>query len=154
MKRLLFIILFFISIIISAQCPLANLTDDLVGASDEFKTLLNTNEGFEIYKTFTNLKASLRNSNNIKSIQAFKKNNTIVSNEEIQTALESIKSSGTRRQAFLNALESCTDNENLINSLKKSTLASVDEIKDALNKIRDFRTGNLVVEIMDVLEVQ
>ena len=51
MKRLLITILFLVNQIVSAQCALTNLTDDLVGTSNEFKTLLNTNEEFgKIYQ--------------------------------------------------------------------------------------------------------
>ncbi|CAM1352455.1 hypothetical protein [Tenacibaculum halocynthiae] len=53
MKKLLFYIFTFFYIFSYSQgtkCPLSNLANDLVGANDQFKSILNTNEGFDAYK--------------------------------------------------------------------------------------------------------
>lgn len=93
----------------------------------------------EGWKILSNGKASLRNIDNVKAIDAFKKANPGIADDAIQAAFDGLKTS--RKQAFVNALGSCADNKNLIGSLNKTKLASVDEIKDALNKMRDYRTG-------------
>jgi hypothetical protein len=95
----------------------------------------------EAWGVLSNGKASLRSIDNVNAVHAFRAANPNITDEVLQAAFESIKSSGTRRQAFVNALGSCADNKNLIGSLNKTKLALVDEIKDALNKMRDYRSG-------------
>ncbi len=153
MKKILLQLLVLLTFsFVQAQCPLENLADGLVDASNEFKSLVNTNEGFDAYRTLSKGKKSLRKIENIRIINNFIKNYSTETYENIKNAFESIKSSGTRRQAFIDALKSCTDNTNLIGSLKKSRLASVDEIKGALNKMRDYKTGKSQVGNLGYLE--
>ena len=91
------------------------------------------------WKVLSNGKASLRNIDNINAVDAFKKANPNITDDAIQSAFDGLKAS--RKQSFVDALGSCADNKNLIGSLKKSKLASVEEIKGALNKMRDYKTG-------------
>ncbi|WP_271729872.1 deaminase domain-containing protein [Aquimarina algiphila] len=117
----------------------AALRTDLEASTELAEAIGKNSELLESWKVVSNGKKSLRSLDNIKAVDAFKKANPNIGDDALQAAFDGLKAS--RRQAFINALESCADNKNLINSLKKSKLATVDEIKDALNKIRDFRTG-------------
>ena len=85
----------------------------------------------------SNGKASLRSIDNINAVHAFRAANPNIADDAIQAAFDGLKAS--RRQAFVNALGSCADNKNLIGSLNKTKLASVDKIKDALNKIEGLQ---------------
>ncbi|WP_318345421.1 deaminase domain-containing protein [Flagellimonas baculiformis] len=117
---------------------LKKLSDDLT--DKEFAEAIAANpELVESWKVLSNGKASLRNIDNITAVDAFRKANPNISDDAIQSAFDGLKES--RKQSFVNALRSCADNTNLIGSLNETKLASVDEIKDALNKIRDYRTG-------------
>lgn len=93
----------------------------------------------ESWKILSNGSTSLKSIDNINAVHAFRAANPQIADDAIQAALDGLKAS--RKQPFINALGSCADNKNLIGSLKKSKLASVDEIKDALNKMRDYKTG-------------
>ncbi len=92
------------------------------------------------WKVLSNGKASLRTLDNIEAVNAFKLLNPDITDDAIQLAFESLKSSGTRRQAFISGLKNVSNN-NLL-PLTNKRLASADEVKDALNNIRDFRKLN------------
>ncbi|MEY8862123.1 deaminase domain-containing protein [Tenacibaculum singaporense] len=115
--------------------------DDFKDNTDAFLSFKETPSLVDSWKVISNGKASLRNLENVKGIDLFKQSNPDITYDAIKNAFESIKSSGTRRQAFINALKSCANNDKLIGSLQKTRLATIEEIKDALNKIRDYRTG-------------
>ncbi|XRE44528.1 hypothetical protein ACIVBQ_002732 [Tenacibaculum discolor] len=143
MKKFLFIILLLLSSLFSsAQCEWkAKLQDDLYQSKELSQAFFENGDLVDSWKVITNGKVSLRNLENVKSIDLFKQSNPDITYDAIKNAFESIKSSGTRRQAFINALKSCANNDKLIGSLQKTRLATVEEIKDALNKMRSYKTG-------------
>lgn len=93
----------------------------------------------ESWKILSNVSTSLKSIDNINAVHAFRLANPSIADDAIQAAFDGLKTS--RKQAFVNALGSCADNTNLIGSLNKTKLASVDEIKDALNRMRNYRSG-------------
>ncbi|MDX9855038.1 MAG: deaminase domain-containing protein [Tenuifilaceae bacterium] len=106
----------------------------------EFFAKAGDNPGLvESWKILSNGSTSLKSIDNINAVHAFRTANPQIADDAIQAAFDGLKAS--RKQPFINALGCCADNKNLIGSLKKSKLASVDEIKDALNKMRDYKTG-------------
>ena len=114
--------------------------DDFAKAPDDvIQKIGKKPELVDSWRVLSNGKASLRSIDNINAVHAFRAANPNIADDAIQAAFDGLKAS--RQQAFVNALGSCADNKNLIGSLKKSKLASVDEIKDALNKMRDYKTG-------------
>lgn len=80
----------------------------------------------------------LRALDNIKAIDAFETINpgSFASIEDIASTIKK-----SRRQSFVNALNYVSDNNSLGQSLSKNRIASAEEIRDALNKIRDYRSG-------------
>ncbi|WP_240905184.1 deaminase domain-containing protein [Flagellimonas oceani] len=117
---------------------LQKLSDDLT--DKEFAEAIAENPDLvESWKILSNGSTSLKSIDNINAVHAFRAANPQIADDAIQAAFDGLKTS--RKQPFINALGSCADNTSLIGSLKKSKLASVEEIKDALNKIRDYRTG-------------
>ncbi|GAA0716613.1 hypothetical protein GCM10009430_12480 [Aquimarina litoralis] len=53
LKYILLLIGFILLQLGYGQCPFTNLADDLDNSSDEFKTILNTNEGFNAYRVLS-----------------------------------------------------------------------------------------------------
>ena len=141
-KYLLLILTVLNSLLCWSQCEWkAKLQDDLYQSDKLAQTIYENPDLVDSWKVISNGKTSLRSADNINSVDAFKKANPDIPYDAIQFAFESIKSSGTRRQTFINALKSCADNDKLVGSLKKSRLASIEEIKEALNKMRDYKSG-------------
>jgi hypothetical protein len=126
--------------------------EDLIVMKEDIAKFIENPDLVDAWKVVSNGKASLRSLDNINAIDAFKKANPNITDQALQAAFESIKSSGSRRQAFVDALKSCTDNTSLIGSLKKSRLASIEEIRDALNKMRNYKTGKPQVGNLGYLE--
>ncbi|WP_318345419.1 deaminase domain-containing protein [Flagellimonas baculiformis] len=119
---------------------LQKLSDDLT--NKEFAEAIAENpELVDIWKFLDEAGVSntlRKNVDNLDALDAFKKANPNVSDEAIKNALTSLKSS--RRQAYLNGLKNVADNNVL--SLTNKRLANPDEVKDALNSLRDFRKNN------------
>lgn len=90
------------------------------------------------WEKLSGLPQIFRTLDNITAVDAFEKINP-GSLDAIGNIAITIKPS--RRQSFLNALDRISDNNILGQTLTKSRIASADEIKDALNKIRDYRSG-------------
>jgi hypothetical protein len=116
-----------------------NFVEDVANNKQLLYRFIDNPKLIQSWKVLSNGKASLRSIDNINAVDAFRAANPNIADDAIQATFDGLKAS--RRQAFVNALGSCADNKNLIGSLNKTKLASVDEIKDALNKIRDYRTG-------------
>jgi hypothetical protein len=110
-----------------------NVTCPSISCCGAYTELVNS------WKILSNGSTSLKSIDNINAVHAFRVANPGIADDPIQAAFDGLKTS--RKQAFVNALGSCADNKNLIGSLNKSKLASVDEIKDALNRMRDYRSG-------------
>lgn len=115
--------------------------DIFAESGEEVWKKFDANEGglIDAWEIVSNSKASLQKIKHIEAIYAFKKANPDITYKSIRNAFDELKAS--RRQPFVMALESCADNKVLIESLNKYKLASVDEIKDALNKMRNHKTG-------------
>ena len=50
LRNIIFICSFWVFQLVYGQCPLINLTNDLVDASEDFKSIVNTNSGFDAYR--------------------------------------------------------------------------------------------------------
>lgn len=142
-KYLLLILTVLNSLFCWSQCEWkAKLQDDLYQSDKLAQTIFENPDLVDSWKVISNGKTSLRSADNIISVDAFKKANPDIAYDAIQSAFESIKSSGSRRQAFLNTLKNCTNNSGLINSLNKYRLATINEIRDAVNKLRNEMSGS------------
>ncbi len=111
--------------------------DKLMDDLDEIP--LELGEGLvKSWKAISALPRKFKTVDNLKAIDGFEKINPGSLNA-IENIVNTIKTS--RRQPFLNALKHVSNNNVLGQSLTKSRIATADEIKDALNKIRDYRSG-------------
>ena len=88
------------------------------------------------------LPQSFRTIDNIKAVDAFESVNSGSLNRisEILSSTHVDKIKTSRRQAFINGLENVSNNNNLL--LTNKRLVSVDELKDAVNNLREFRKTN------------
>jgi hypothetical protein len=109
----------------------------LAGKEGDLAVALNHPLGVASWKVLSGLPKNLRTVENINAVKAFESIQPGSLNT-IETILIDIKSS--RRQAFISGLESVADNA--LMQLTNSRLANADEVKDAVNNLRDFRANN------------
>ncbi|WP_431167038.1 hypothetical protein [Tenacibaculum halocynthiae] len=164
MKKLLFYIFTFFYIFSYSQetkCPLSNLANDLVGANDQFKSILNTNEGFDAYKILNidapNLRTNideLKNVSNhldeIKNAEGYLKwknlNNTVDEAllATVKEKLEVIKLwidpsvLKTKLPKIITSLEGAgNDGISILNKIKSGDFDNIDGYKDLIKKLTD-----------------
>ncbi|MBL6448623.1 hypothetical protein JMN32_20090 [Fulvivirga sp. 29W222] len=116
-------------------------TDDLLKKLDDdlaepklFKAFNEQGLDLDPWKLLSNGKASLRSVDNVKAVDAFKKANPNITDDAIQSAFDELKAS--RKQSFMNGLKNVADNDL---GLTKARKARPNEVKDAINNLRDFR---------------
>ncbi len=123
-----------------SNTELLEFSQDLARISDPNSFISSISDSPELvdsWKVLSIGENSLRSLENIGAVHDFMKANPNVTYTTLRNTFNALVES--RRQAFVNALKSCSDNKVLIQSLTKGNLATVDEIKDALNIIANYR---------------
>ena len=88
----------------------------------------------DAWEIVSNGKASLRNVANIEAINAFKLASPNITNDAIHLAFDGMKAN--RKQPFINGLKNVADNDL---GLSNTRMALPNEVKDAVNNLRDYR---------------
>lgn len=124
--------------IVDNLSSLKKLGQDLVDKDGLKNYLSETSGGIDNWMVLSRGNASLKSIDNIRALDAFKIANPGITDDAIESALYSLKSS--RRQPFVDGLKKVSDND--LMPLVNKRLASVDEVRDAVNNLRDFRKSN------------
>ena len=124
-----------------SNAQLSKLQSDFDG-NPELITFMFKPGAVRAWEGLSDLPASLRTIDNVKAVYAFEAANPGSLNRigEILSTTHADKIKASRRQAFINGLNNVSNNNTLV--LTNKRLANVDEVKDAVNNLREFRKAN------------